>query len=223
MKTLKLKVFLASLLSAWFVSTSCLVVLSLQVSAEQQSVSLSGHTFTANLPDGWAKDNTTSNTTDPRWFAFGMTETEDGYGFFHPWVGWSGKTMPNAFILFAPPEPRENAHGQLTEVSNEVVAITVLKIPSEEVGMNYSGLMDSVANDPYGHPLNATAHAPGVTQKPDDITFDGYQTRLIADSSPGYRVSAYIKLDNETVAVIDVIGLSYGRKALDIINSITVK
>jgi hypothetical protein len=169
-------------------------------SAGQQSVSLSGHTFTADLPDGWTTDTATESTDTygPRW----------GAGEYYPlmnnnWIGWTGQVMPNAFVS--------------NDKSSGIVAIYLLKVPSDEYYSNSTEkeILENASFLANGYILKDYIKNNGVSVK--DITFNGYSARLLEEDM---FADVSFELDKTTVAIIDVDW--HDGKPWDIINSITV-
>ena len=204
----------------------CLVLVALlavmPVMATESSVSLGGHTFTANLPDGWVTDKELSsdvgalpegdNSLDP-------IQAVKGIG------TWTGVSM------FAPWYYPADDGGY-----NSMACLYVVKIPDELKGQDTTKILTAAAPS-FDTEIKAN-HITGYSDK--DITFGGRPAHLAecewfepaasfgAPYDQGTTGRIAILFDADTVGVIYVwidhtaTGSYYNGRAWDIINSITV-
>ncbi|VVB63166.1 Uncharacterised protein [uncultured archaeon] len=169
----------------------------------EKSVSLGGHTFTANLPDGWVvSSNMTIDSIDP--------SSSDWTDLKWSWKGvWAEAFNYPAY----PSAPKDSDY--YGTISGRVY-LFVVKIPDDlrqqllQHDVAVYGSSDKIPDDRKTQELNDiltdAAHISILNTKYDsekDITFNDHQAHLSeADDSSWSIGSIAILLDNDTVGII---------------------
>lgn len=205
----------------------------------EKTVSLGGHTFTADLPDGW---RSIDNSTVQPWNDGNEENATPDYN------GWKALSIEPWDYPLYPNAPKDDEyHGMYSSVVNLAIVI----IPAEEKknqldeDIRIYGSADKIPDDQKAKDIVSilTALAPPYLNKhltdysDKDLTFGdrpAHLAEMTAESPSNYKdETSYgrmaILLDDNTVAVIDVraahfspSGMFYDGSAWDIINSISV-
>lgn len=198
--------------------------------AEKLNVSIGGHTFTADLPDGWTVSKTMTIVS------IGPEDSD--------WAGsWTGMYV-EAFDYPAFPNAPKNSDYYWKSAGS--VYLYVVKIPADlresvqEHDIAVYGSPDKIPDDQKAQELNkiltGAAHISLISQSYDsekDITFNDHKAHLSEGDNRAWSTgSIAILLDDNTVAIIQpaiqtsTMGQQdfalYNGRAWDIINSIVV-
>ena len=217
-----------------------LILLASIVNASENSVSVGGHTFTTDLPNGWVLS---SDSNEPSAFdSSNPDNAPDGANAIGTWKGTEASLFD---FLGYPNAPKGNSqYGVITGF----VAVDVLKIPDElkqsiqDKDIAVYGSLDKVPDDRKAQDLqDILGNAVYVTRIGDEkfdsdkaITFSGHDARLFEIDGNAISIGMLaISLDPNTVAVIYASinkehlsgqedATLYDGRAWDIIDSITV-
>lgn len=231
-----MKNFYFSVIIVWLV----LLAVMPTVMAAQESVSLGGHTFTADLPDGWVVSDIMKADS------FDQSNPDNSLDSCMVTDSWKG-TFEEAFNFLAYPNALKNStyYGTLTGR----VYIYVTKVPDDlrrsiqERDIALYGSVDKITDDQKAKDtseiLTEAAHI-GLACPKDtifdsekDITFNDHEAHLTeSDNSAWSTGSIAILLNNDTLGIIQPLiqkthqgqtdSTLFDGSAWDVINSMTV-
>lgn len=210
--------------------------------AEQQTVSISGHTFTANLPDGWIRPDDVAVKQD----GYYLPDTSSEYypPDYQPDenVTWKGSNV-DRWVIF-PSYPNAPKGDDSYQASGSYTTLYVVTIPPDlkeaqlKQNIRVYGSSDKIPDDQKAKDINQILsivtgkYTMGMTTNTEkDIAFNDHPAHLIeADDTAVSFAKIAILLDDNTVGLIDVNidyappigGVAASGRAWDIISSITV-
>jgi hypothetical protein len=197
-----------------YILTLMMLIFAVPSLAEEQSVSLGGHTFTSTLPDGWVlssdsdkiKSFDSSNTEDS---LFGPDATEvTGI--------WRGKYVDAFDYLAYPNAPKDNSKYGMATGSVYAYVLTIpdqVKKSLEEQDIALYGSLDKVPEDQKAKDMQEMfRYAAYVTKNgfyeyysDKEITFNDRPARLWESDD---QADLVVSLDPNTVAVLQVFAAS---------------
>jgi hypothetical protein len=178
--------------------------------AEKENVTLEGHVFTADLPDGWKASQSTGEPYNSQDQALEALDTSTGA------TDWTGTQDYEAFNYYGSNQPSDIGF----------VDVFVLKPKQEyldEYQMNSSDPIVLEHATALFLSLNKAIAAATIVDSVKDINFNGKPAHLVEFRGlDRYGVIAF-SLDDENIALIRVtLGENLGSSPWDIINSITI-
>ena len=211
-------------------------------SATAQSVSIGGHTFTADLPDGWIRPDYVAVKQEGYYLP-------DTSSYYYPPdyqpdenVDWKGSNV-DPWVMF-PDYPNAPKGDDSYQASGSLATLYVITIPSDlkdaqlKQNIRVYGSANKIPDDQKAKDINQILsivtgkYIMGMTINTEkDITFNDRPAHLIeAEDSAVSLAEIAIMLDENTVGFIEVNisrvpfigGVAASGKAWDIINSITV-
>jgi len=219
-----------------------LLLLTSTANASEKSVSLGGHTFTADLPDEWKTfdDVSTHEVNDDNENSYSADVNDD-----YSWKGFMAE--PWYYPLYPNAPKGDEYYGSYSSVVNLYVLTIPADLKKDQLDENIRiyGSSDKIPDDKKGKDIIRilTDVAPPFTSKQiidfsdKDLTFNDLPAHLAEMETSRDETYKYtdkygrmaILLDENTIAVIDVqvesyspSGLYFDGKPWDIINSIEV-
>lgn len=189
-----------------------LILLASTANASEKSVSIGGHTFTADLDDNWVTSVGQIAPYDPK----DLPDSYLDYGNAEYWTG----TRDFYAFNYGPDLPGENENSDQTGYASLFILKPDTSLRSlKPEGEDESSFLLRAATDIF------VMWVPGMAGGPEDeshkdIDFNGRPAHLVEYKDLG---TIAFFLDNDTIAVICIYTDNVGMRAWDVLDSITVE